>query len=258
LTLAQNIIIAPIEILLLQSFFDSLFAMLHNSGTWFISCLLFCYLLFPWLKEMLIQLATKKWLIFFLLYFITALSPFVVKAFGISSIYSNPVFRLFEFAIGMIIADYAIKNSNKTKKYTIFYLTIALTTLFIGINLLNQNALFTNDYPMYNIISVPVFAVLIYFMTYMNNKTIIRISSSSLIQYLSKISFSFFLAQFFTFSIIKKLLTFSWFSYHTNIVLILVSLLINLLISILMYELIEKPFEKILTKKLAFKRIVSN
>lgn len=43
----QVLVLAPIELLGLQSFFTSLFPYNHNGGTWFISCLLFCYILFP-------------------------------------------------------------------------------------------------------------------------------------------------------------------------------------------------------------------
>lgn len=250
LTLSQNIIIVPIELLLLQSFFNTLFNTLHNGGTWFLSCLFFCYLLFPWLKEILIQLKTQKIIIFCVLYLLTFLSPIIVKIFQISSLYSNPFFRLLEFIMGMLIADFALKNKNKIKKYTIFYIIIEVLILFIGVTFLKQNAFFKDDYTMYNIISVPIFAILIYNVSEVKIKPILLISSSSLVQYLSKISFAFYMAQFFTFKITKHLLTFSWFNNHTNSKTILTSLLINLLISILLYEMIEKPFKKILTKKL--------
>jgi peptidoglycan/LPS O-acetylase OafA/YrhL len=100
---------------------------------------------------------------------------------------------------------------------------------------------------MYNIISVPLFVLIIYNTSKIDNKFVLKIASSSPIQYLSKISFAFFLAQFFSFDIIKYLLSFSWFNNHKNIKMILLSLLINLLISILMHEAVEKPSKKILT-----------
>jgi Predicted acyltransferases len=247
LTLTQNIIIAPIELLLLQSFFDSLFNTLNNSGTWFMSCLFFCYLLFPLFKEILVQLKTKKILLFFILYFLTFLSPIIVKIYKTSSIYSNPFFRLLEFLMGMLVADFALKNITKIKKHAIACLILEALILFICVTILKRNAFFTNDYTMYNIISVPLFALLIYNVSKVKNKWILQISGSSLIQYLSKISFSFFFSQFFTFDITKHLITFSWFNNDTNIKMILTSLGINLLISILMYEIIEKPSKKILT-----------
>jgi peptidoglycan/LPS O-acetylase OafA/YrhL len=114
LTFTQNIIIAPIELLLLQSFFDGLFNVLHNSGTWFMSCLFFSYLLFPFLKDMVIKFRTKKEL-FITLYFLTVLAPIVANIYKTSSIYANPFFRLLEFLIGMIIADFSIKNIHNIK-----------------------------------------------------------------------------------------------------------------------------------------------
>ena len=46
----SELLLFPIEALGLQSFFSSLFTVSHNGGTWFISCLLPCYLLFPFLQ----------------------------------------------------------------------------------------------------------------------------------------------------------------------------------------------------------------
>lgn len=249
LTLRENIIIAPIELLLLQSFFNSLFNVLHNGGTWFISCLFFCYLLFPWLKGLLYQLESKKRLLG-ILYFISFLSPIVVKLFKINNIYSNPFFRLIEFFMGMFIADLVLKNKNKINKYATINIIAEVFILLVSVTLLKPNAFFINDYDMYNFISVPIFSALIYNTSKMKNKSIIRIANSLIIQYLSKISFAFFLSQFFTFPVVKSLMPTPWFTTHTNSKLIFSSLLINLLISIFMYEIIQKPFDKILTKKM--------
>ena len=49
-SLLKNIVLIPIEILGLQTVFCSLFGETHNGGTWFISCLIFCYAVFPLLQ----------------------------------------------------------------------------------------------------------------------------------------------------------------------------------------------------------------
>lgn len=56
----QNIALAPIEMLGIQTVFSSLFEYTHNGGTWFISCILFCYLVFPFIQMCMKQLKTKR------------------------------------------------------------------------------------------------------------------------------------------------------------------------------------------------------
>lgn len=58
-SLLQSILILPVELLGLQSVFSSLFSVSHNGGTWFISCIILCYLCFPFLLTMLKQMCGK-------------------------------------------------------------------------------------------------------------------------------------------------------------------------------------------------------
>lgn len=46
-SLTENILLIPIEFIGLQTLFSTIIEVSHNSGTWFISCLLFCYLFSP-------------------------------------------------------------------------------------------------------------------------------------------------------------------------------------------------------------------
>lgn len=66
------------------------------------------------------------------------------------------------------------------------------------------------------------------------------------IQYLSKISYAFFLSQFFTWQILsifqKNIL---WFNTYANFKLIITSFSISLIIAIALYELIDKPARKL-------------
>lgn len=112
-TLTQNIWLAPIEILGLQSIFTSVFAYSHNGGTWFISCLLICYIFYPFLQELVKQMAIKnKFILLGLCFFILLYSPFIVENFGLATIYDNPWFRLIEFIIGVILASFKSDYEN--------------------------------------------------------------------------------------------------------------------------------------------------
>lgn len=112
LSLAKNIIIAPYEILLLQSQFNSVFNILHNGGTWFISCLALSYFMYPFLQLLLKQIKRNKIRLVLLLYMICSAAPLVVYTFEISNIYSHPFFRMIEFFIGMIMASFFIDIDN--------------------------------------------------------------------------------------------------------------------------------------------------
>ena len=58
-TLKDNLLLAPIEILGLQSVFSTIFHISHNNGTWFVSCLMLCYLIYPYIQEILKQIQIK-------------------------------------------------------------------------------------------------------------------------------------------------------------------------------------------------------
>lgn len=105
-TVVQNIIIAPIEILGLQSTFSSLFGYSHNGGTWFISCILLCYIIFPLIQNMVKQMKMKyKVIIFIINTLILLYAPIIVHIYKTSWIYSNPFYRILEFIDGILLAS---------------------------------------------------------------------------------------------------------------------------------------------------------
>ena len=63
-TYLQNIVLAPVEILGIQSMFSSLFSVSHNGGTWFISCIIACYIVFPYIHICVKQMDRKRKLLY--------------------------------------------------------------------------------------------------------------------------------------------------------------------------------------------------
>ena len=59
-TWKEQLLLFPIEALGLQSVFSSLISVSHNGGTWFISCLVICYLLFPFVQWVCSRLNNKE------------------------------------------------------------------------------------------------------------------------------------------------------------------------------------------------------
>ncbi|MBE5898695.1 MAG: hypothetical protein E7279_03750 [Lachnospiraceae bacterium] len=135
-TTFQNILLAPIEMMGLQSMF-SLFSVSHNSGTWFISCILICYFVYPLLQEISKQIRFKsKIIILGLIVFVLVWSPFVVIHFGLVSIYYNPFFRLIEFFAGVLLSSVMphIRNSKISRiVFSWWVLTLEFMFMFIAV-----------------------------------------------------------------------------------------------------------------------------
>ena len=98
------IALTPIELLGIQSSYNTLFGILHNGGTWFISCMLLSYLFYPIMQMLLASLNQNlKWGILAVLLFILVYSDYLVLKFGMQGNYSNPIFRMIEFSCGVVL-----------------------------------------------------------------------------------------------------------------------------------------------------------
>lgn len=105
-SLTDWLILQPTEILGIQSSFQTLFGVLHNGGSWFVSCMLFCYLLFPIAQILLKPLSLRKLgLLYVILYALNPYAYLVTRHFSLETIYANPAFRLLEFLCGAITAS---------------------------------------------------------------------------------------------------------------------------------------------------------
>lgn len=244
----DNFLLLPLEMLGLQQVFHSLFSVSHNGGTWFISCLLFCYAAFPFLSRVFNYMKeTHRKMLCLVLIALCIYSPFVVVYFNISDIYSNIFFRLIEFSIGVLIFSLIrnpgkVSQSKKSRVAFLFFCSI-LFLLICLVSLGIHFSLFVNNYMIYNLISLPLFCILLV-VAFSIPKAPDKISR--LFTYLSEISYAFFLAQFF----VWKLTTF--FCLYTgidrNLPKIVISFSLCLLISIFMHEIIEKNVRKLIEK----------
>lgn len=108
----KTALLLPIEILGLHGFFETLYGEWNNSGTWFVSCLLCCYFLYPFLSMVLSMLNKKhRHILLFVLYLISSISPVSASILNCNWIYPKPVFRLLEFMIGMLLVT-EVKEMN--------------------------------------------------------------------------------------------------------------------------------------------------
>lgn len=200
LSLFENVVLQPIELLALQSFFNGLSSVLHNGGTWFISCLFFCYLLFPMFERLIESIHTfRKFLIMGIItYVVIAISPMYEIVFKTSMIYINPFFRALEFLVGMLLARMA-KDNMKLLKYGLCKVCCVLVLYVLIISELSKQQIFNNQYMRYNFITIPAFGVIIYCLSLCKNKFILKVSMSKAVSHLAQLAFAFYLGQFFCF-----------------------------------------------------------
>lgn len=238
-TIIDNLILFPIELLGLQSMFSgALFSYAHNSGTWFVSCLFLCYLLFPvfitWIKQL--NGRNKVILLGVLLALLIGI-PKIATRFSEPGMYTNPFYRMMEFSLGVILSQLNGVSEKKTKLTHILLLITSICILLIGV---------TKFSGIRTAVVETCFAIIIF--------TIARIPfngirQSKAVKYLSAISYAFFLGQFFVWNTLKFVMQYT--GRLSNITLILISFILCLSISILLHELIEKKASKFLKHKLS-------
>lgn len=246
-TLSDNFLLLPIETLGLQSTFSSLSNISHNGGTWFISCLLLSYVLYPFLQSICKMLRFKNEIILLLVIIVIDIWATIVSMhFKTAGLYANPFYRTIEFACGLILADLNIRNDYP--KLNIFRDRKALITsiiFFVGGVSIMRYYLRIDDYMQYNWLALPCFSVMLLSLGTIKIPLLENVKS---IGYLGKISYAFFLSQFFVWTI-TRIIT-EWVGYDYNWLRISLSLVLCLLISIIMYEVVQRPIEKYIKPKI--------
>lgn len=242
----QNLVLLPIELLGLQSVFSTLFPVSHNGGTWFISCLLFAYLAFPLMQEVVKQMTARtKWVVLAICTAILFWSPLVVHTFKTDSIYSNPFFRGLEFFIGVLLCSLPIRDGIAKILATWKALLVEVLLLVAGVSIAVRLNIFVGNYMLYDWIVIPLFAFMILTLAGLKSP---RLQNSKVLRYASAASYAFFLAQTFNTEIENWL--FAACDIQNNVLQIIMSVALCAIIAVALHELIEKPCAKVLKKKL--------
>jgi len=243
----EELILFPTEFLGIQSVFASLFPYSHNGGSWFISCILICYLLYPLLQIISRNLSNRDRMAIILIFSgILLYSPLVEHYFGLQSIYSNPFFRALEFSIGILVSQVNMDKTADNKLVSLLRKPAAciatILCLVAGTSLAVHIGI-PGDFMLYNWIALPCFVSLLISLGH------IRFKETKTVQYLSNLSFSIFLSQLLViWSGVKHLL--NCLGCDSNIVKILLSAAICFGIANFFHYCIEKPSAKYLKSKL--------
>lgn len=205
----RELLLLPAELTGIQSVFSSLFDLSHNGGTWFISCLLLAYLIYPFLQEIIRQL-TVSGRIGLLLFssFLLLYAPLVVHVFHTASIYSNPFFRILEFQIGSCLASLFLEGKDKfpagriTSQYWLLVLEALLFLLIL--DFLVWKKVYVGNYMLYNWVALPFFCLLLFGCAGIESPVL---SHSQILRDLSGITYVFFLAQLYSNWLCKKIIS---------------------------------------------------
>lgn len=237
--LSVALMLFPVDTLLMQSWFNSLFGILHNGGTWFVSCLLLSYFLFPLIQEIVKGFSEKMNLcVIIVLVFILLYSYKVCQWFELSTNYSSPLFRGLEFTLGVVLCAYRTKAYEKISRFRCLILPIGLVLLWLGIK------------KGYYFLWLPALALMVIaFSTFKLDFIKQRATVMKTLNYCSSLSYGFFILQMLLWKPYYSLL--SYFPVlQRNRYRVMLSLGMLVFMCVAVHELYEKPVQKYLKGKL--------
>lgn len=245
----QEMILFPVEFSGIQSVYSSLFSFSHNGGSWFISCILICYFLYPLLNILTKSLSDKvRFITALVLSFILLWSPFVQHYFHLQSIYSNPFFRALEFAIGILVCQL---NTSTAPSNLISFLRkplmciASIVCLVVGVSIARILNI-PGDYMLYSWVALPSFIIM---MISLGSYEFRNLQKSKVVKYLSELSFCLFLGQIIYVWYAVKF-GMEYIGCDSNIVKISLSFLLVFSIANFLHYFVEVPSSKYLKQRL--------
>lgn len=233
----------PIETIGVQAWFDSLFGFVHNGGTWFVSCLLVAYFVYPLLAQILRDMKLEiRVVILVILVGMQIYSLYTISYFG-GNIYSSPLFRTVDFTIGVVlcsIRDYVDKKFDDW-----IYCIISMISAVVLCEC------FLNRSYWDNFLYVPL-GVLLYSVACISCKgeifkTKIFEISTNIIGYASSLSYAFYILQCILWKPFFEILDrYPMFEENSKRGMLAFGLLF--FASLILHEVYEKPLKKVLLK----------
>lgn len=241
----QYIFIIIMYLFMFQSFFPHTQYIGNFSGTWSLSVEALFYLFYPSIRNFL-NISSTKFLIYLLIitYIWFSLPTIYLNLFVQNNIYeitnwyiySSPIFRMGEFIFAIIF--YILINERLKYNFLSINIVIILFLIIIFfIYAVKFNIL--KGFSTYNFLVVPLSLYIIYALH--NTKS--KVLSNRIFVYFGKISYGFYLAQFFVFSIYNNLIVKYMISFNILGKWFII-FICTLIISIFMYHFIEIPFRK--------------
>ena len=233
---------------LTQSFIlDREYFFSFNAPSWSISDEMFFYCLFPILILKIPSLnRVKKYAVLSFVILFPLISFFVPESYHRAIFYINPLFRLVDFVIGIILFNIFRQMSAKkySAKWNFNIIEISVIILFLAFFSFHQYIPQAAKYSFYYWIPMSLIVLV-----FAHQKGIIsRLLSNKIFIHLGKLSFGFYLYHQI---ILKYIIFFNHKIYHLNNYQIIVFVLtFTLLISHFSYKYYEQPMNKYLKKKM--------
>lgn len=242
----KNIFVLPIELTAIQSTLNG-FNILHNGGTWFISCLSFCYFLFPFFIYLIknMRKTTQKIVVVSIL-LIDIWAPFITFFFELDTIYSNPFYRMLDFVLGMFCACFFVNHINKKHSNLCYFKAFIVIVIYAALLTFCVRYKIPDTYrsikfvTFCNYLTVPTSIILL--LLFSRAKEIICIKKP--LKIFSDISYAFFLAQFWVWDITEKIMNLLVINRGYTIVKIMIAFVICFAFSYVATYYIDKPIKK--------------
>lgn len=248
--------LTPFELTYLQSMYPNIIGLLHNGGTWFISCLMISYFIYPILRCIFHDSKPRTvytcsiCIIASLVYL-----PFIGYYYSLGGdVYTNPILRALEFTLGVLwnYCAFYINRKRDQARHTHttalagFVISVLLCALFIYLRL-NPVAVGYQKlvFSLNSLLLYPILLIILYF-SYISRSSFLE--NNKPLKYLSGLIYYFFLLQLvlwrITDAVFILLRNISGIDLKTNPSKIMLSFSICLVLSIAISELINKPISK--------------
>lgn len=234
------------NLLLIQSFIpDSGYYFSFNPVSWSISCEMFFYLSFC----LLVKFSTKQLVSAFAI--IQALNIYflIYPPSGISLhwlFYINPIFRLSDFILGVIVCRMFLSKPVKPKFGICSAMEIG-SVIFLAVTVYVATNHVANMNVKYDILYIPCMASIVVAFAF-NGGVISRMLSNKYLILLGEASFSFYMFHWMIVSKLIEVMKPDKNNFQDVLVYILCCLALSLIISIVSFKLIEMPANKILRR----------
>lgn len=213
-SLVEVLKLLPLELTVMQATLPGLEYISHNGGTWFVSCLIIAYFLYPFLQELLKMVSIR--LIFFLGVGVSCFLGIILSAIVINLEKYKDRYQLTKYIILFLVIlffwyGYGLEYGDKLY-------TIMLSMLIIAISMINWN-----------------FIEKIHFL-------------KKIVLYMSSIAYEFFLAQFFVWKIAGEILLL--IGIDGNKSRIIVSFMVCMFLASVLHYGFTKPVGRYIKKKI--------
>lgn len=246
LTLKQFVEKFSLNLIMIQSCFKNE-ALNFNSLSWFLSVLFIIYIFAIPIIKFMKKFNLRGTIIFIVIvlmiqYIINILN---INLFENMYLYSNPAYRIFEFILGMLVAQVFILKKFEIKHSTT--LEVLIGVIFIVKYILSYNGLNFIGLSYYNIL----FIIAIYIFA-LGKGFISKLLKNKILQYLAKISFEFYMVHELILEIFRKVFENSSLHWILNrLVISMLSFSIAIIVSTLLKRYVsDKNLSKIKSSNL--------